>query len=93
MHGVNQFWISSILAVLLVWRMERGGEVEMYMYDLLSYIHLHTQLAITGICRTLKKREDRVWAVAEGDEHIPEWSDEEGGEEGEEKEEVRMCLF
>ena len=66
----------------------------MYMYNLLSYIHLHTQPAITSIRRTLKKWEDRVWAVTEGDEHIPEWSDEEeGGEEGEEEEEVRMCLF
>ena len=74
--------------MLLVWRMEGRGEVELYMYDLLSYIHLHTQPAITNIRRTL-----RVWAVAEGDEHIPEWSDEEEGEEGEEEEEVRMCLF
>ena len=60
----------------------------MYMYDLLSYIHLHTQPSITGIRRTLKKREDRVWAIAEGDEEPPEWSDEE-----EEEEEVRMCVF
>ena len=63
----------------------------MYMYDLLSYIHLHTQPSITGIRRTLKKREDRVWAIAE-DEEPPEWSDEED-EEGEEEEEVRMCVF
>ena len=62
----------------------------MYMYDLLSYIHLHTQPSITGIRRTLKKREDMVWAIAEGEEP-PEWSDEE--DEEEEEEEVRMCVF
>ena len=56
------------------------------MYDLLSCTHLHTQFAITDIRRTLKKREDRVWAVAEGEEP-PEWSDGDD-EEGEEEEEV-----
>ena len=64
----------------------------MYMYYLPSYIHLHTQPTITGIRRTLKKREDKVWEIAKGDEHIPEWSDAED-EEGEEEEEVRMCVF
>ena len=62
----------------------------MYMYYLPSCIYLHTQPTITSVRRTLKKREDRVWAIAEEADHIPEWSDEE--EEGEEEEEVRMCV-
>ena len=66
----------------------------MYMYYLPSYIHLHTQPTITGIRRTLKKREDRVWAIAEEADHVPQWSnEEEEDEEGEEEEEVRMCVF
>ena len=68
----------------------------MYMYYLPSYIHLHTQPIITGVRRTLEKREDRVWAIAEEADHVPQWSDEEdaeGEEEGEEEEEVRMCVF
>ena len=76
----------------------------MYMYYLPSYIHLHTQPIITGIRRTLKKREDRVWAIAEEDPYIPEWSDEEegdeeeggeeeGGEEREEEEKVRLVYL
>ena len=64
------------------------------MYDLPSYIHLHTQPIITGVRRTLKKREDRVWAIAEEAEYVPQWSnEEEEDEEGEEEEEVRMCVF
>ena len=57
----------------------------MYMYYLLIYTSTHSLPSLTS---TLKKREDKVWAIVEG-EHIPEWSDEEG-EEGEEEEEVRM---
>ena len=44
---------------------------------------------MTDIRRTLKRREDRVWAIAEEDEYVPQWSDA----EGEEEEEVRMCVF